>query len=746
MRKLKAFNLLYILLILLFVAMISKTAMAQAGVGDEEATKQFSQFLEELRKDLKIPGLSAAIVKDEKVFWSEGFGYADLENKIKATPETSYYLASLTKTFASTIILQLVEQGKLDLDTPIKKFGIRVHSPGVITVRHLFSHTSEGQPGTAYSYNGYRFQFLRRVIERASGKSFRDLLIANILKPLDMAGTAPNKTGKSEADLPFAHVYKKLARPYSLKKDGSAVKGRYETSFSVSGGLISTVLDMAKYDIAISQNEWLRPETQEMAFTPFVSRTGERLPYGLGWFTQAYNGVRLIWHYGYYSPSESTLILKVPDEKLTLIVLANLDSLSRPFPIGDGDVLASPLAVTFFRMFIYPRKTGKALATINWKSAPDEVVARLKQEEDEQAIELYKRELMSYWSVYSSMGQEDAASGLMKAYADFYSKGEPTEYRDKPVIAEIKNVGDEEYRVVEFTLERNTLVRVYGIGEIEPLGMYDFGGIEDTRTKKLVWLMDYDGTVHAGGRMSNRLASQVISLPQGTYRLHYKTDVAHSIERWTSFPPDHSYWGISLYEEKPPGTGDIAGARQPARIIPPEEITPSQRYLDSAAAGQRQEAMVDPVLERVMRVCGAIFLLAFIIWPAGAAIRFFKNRRSTAGKTPKNKSRLSSAGTFIAWLNGALGLYYVVVAFVRGALEFLLINGFDDTQAFEVKLYFLIIPLASACISILLIGFTYLAWKKRYRSSIGRWFYTLFTAASIVFGLVCYHFYLLLYA
>lgn len=746
MRKSKALKFLCTLSVLLLFPVFKGTAMAQVGVRDEEVTKQFSRFLEELRKDLIIPGLSAAIVNDERVLWSEGFGYADIEHQIKATPETSYYLASLTKTFASTIILQLVEQGKLDLDAPISAFGIRIHSPGVITVRHLLSHASEGRPGTAYSYNGYRFQFLGQVIKRASGKSFEELLIANILKPLRMAGTAPNRTGKSDADIPFALVYKNLAQPYSLKKDGSVVKGRYETSFSASGGLISTVLDMAEYDIAISQNRLLRPETREMAFTPFVSRAGERLPYGLGWFTQEYNGVRLIWHYGYYSPSESTLILKVPDEKLTLIVFANLDSLSRPFPFGDGDVLASPVAVTFFRMFIYPRKTGKDLAAINWKSAPDEVTARLKQEEDEQAIELYKRELMSYWSVYRSMGQEEAATGLLKAYANFYSKEGPAGYRDKPVIAEIRNAGDAEYRVVEFTLERNTLVRIYGIGEGEHSGMYDFGGIEDTLTRKLIWLMDYEGTAHAGGRTSNRLVSKAISLPQGTYRLHFKTDAAHSFERWTAFPPDHSFWGISLYEERPPGTGDVTAPRQPALIIPPEKITPSQRYLDSAIAGQRQTSGVDPIPELIMKNCSLIFLSAIIIWPVGAAIGFFKNRKSMPAKTPKKKSRLSAAGTFIAWTNGALGLFYVVAAFVRGSLKFLLTNGFDDTQAFEVKLIFMIIPLASAFVSILLVGFTYLAWKKQYRSSVGRWFYTLFTAASIVFVLVCRHFYLMLFA
>ncbi|MFB0519366.1 MAG: serine hydrolase [Acidobacteriota bacterium] len=740
-----------VLLIMVFL-LLSYAALAPAQVTDNSledekvVTEQFSQFLEELRKDLKIPGLSAAIVKDENVIWSAGFGYADKERKIRATPETSYYLASLTKTFASTVILQLVEQGKLDLDAPIAAFGIRVNSPGVITVRHLLSHTSEGQPGTAYRYNGDRFKFLGQVIKRASGKSFRELLTENILKPLNMTSTAPNITKKRDTNIQFTHVYEKLAQPYGLERDGHVVEGRYHTSFSVSGGLISTVLDMAKYDVAISQNKLLRPETQEMAFTPFVSSAGERLPYGLGWFTQEYNDVRLIWHYGYYSPSISTLILKVPDEKMTLIVFANMDSLSRPFPLGDGDVLTSPVAVTFFKMFVYPRKTGKELATINWKSAPDVITSRLEQGEDEQAIELYKRELMSYWRVYRSMDQREIASGLMKAYTKFFSKEKPTEYQDQSVIAEINRVGNEEYRVVEFTLERDTLVRIYGIAEGNRRGMYDYGGIENTHTGELVWLMDYKGTIHAGGTTSNRLVNKVISLPQGTYRLHFKTDANHSFERWMSFPPDHSFWGISLYEEGLPGTGGVTGSPQPAIIIPPEEITPSQRLLDSAITGQRQESMVDPILELIMIICGVIFLLAIIIWPVGAAIRFFNSRKSKAARIPKKKSRLSAAVTFIAWMNGALGLSYMAVAIVRGALEFLLTNGFDDTQAFEVKLIFMIIPFAFACISILLVGFTFLAWKKRSRSTIGRWFYTLFTAASIVFALVCHHYYLMLYA
>jgi CubicO group peptidase (beta-lactamase class C family) len=91
-----------------------------------------------------------------------GLGYADLKNGIKVTPNTTFRVASITKTFTSTIIMQLVEQGKLNLGTPITAFGIDFGNPN-ITVRHVLTHTSEGEPGRFFQYNGYRLSFLQKI-------------------------------------------------------------------------------------------------------------------------------------------------------------------------------------------------------------------------------------------------------------------------------------------------------------------------------------------------------------------------------------------------------------------------------------------------------------------------------------------------------------------------------------------------------------------------------------------------------
>ncbi len=148
--------------------------------------------LESLRQDLKIPAMSAAVVKDQKVLWAKGFGYADLERKIPATEHTPYHLASLTKTFASTVVMRLVQEGKVNLDDPVSKYGINLESNGVIRIKHLLSHTSEGNPGEHYNYNGNRFAELDKVVERAAGRSFGEILISDILDPLGMSESAPN--------------------------------------------------------------------------------------------------------------------------------------------------------------------------------------------------------------------------------------------------------------------------------------------------------------------------------------------------------------------------------------------------------------------------------------------------------------------------------------------------------------------------------------------------------------------------
>jgi CubicO group peptidase (beta-lactamase class C family) len=325
-------------------------------VDQKRRLEEFEKTLQRLAEELQLPGMAAGIVRDQELWWFRGFGYADLENRTPVTRDTPYHLASLTKTFASTILLQLVEQGKLDLDTPISEFGIDLESPGTITVRHIFSHTSHGNPGEDYRYNGSLFGGgLGKVIEDVTGRSFEDELMDNIVRPLGL-----KNTGRLTANLK-----KSVAKPYLRNDAGELELAEYPITFSPSAGMVSTIADYAAYDAAMDEHRFLRPETQAEAFSPQVSTLGHELPYGLGWFSQEFAGVRMIWHYGQWA-STSTLVLKIPEKNITFLAFANADHLSRGFGLGGGDVLDSPLAIAFLRTFVLDDSLKNSRRNMDW--------------------------------------------------------------------------------------------------------------------------------------------------------------------------------------------------------------------------------------------------------------------------------------------------------------------------------------------------------------------------------------------
>ena len=671
-----------------FVRATGAHTPARVESDDSSRIARFETQLETLRQELKIPAYSAAIVKDQKVIWAKGFGFADLENKVPATEHTAYHLASLTKTFASTILMQLVHEGKIKLDDPVSKYGITLESNGVIQVRHLLSHTSEGNPGERYRYNGNRFAELDKVVEKATGKPFAEVLIANILDPLGMNETAPNvprlvstkspnaagQAAEAEVKaalmeivsgfnsgnvdqiaqrlapqqnrfqgeggfltsfidpaelrgafqagfkvkievknleaavygdsaittffagttimplnapprtegpwrssyfwnkqdgawkLVHAHqsplgramitekhqqrfdtVSKVLAQAYALDREFKFTKINYPQGFSTSAGLISTVLDMAKYDIAIDQNKFLTKETQQLAFTPAVSTRGESLPYGLGWFTTSYNGTKLLWHYGYWT-GNSSFILKVPEQNITFIIMANSDNLSRPTDLGAGNALSSPVGMAFLKTFVFPEKFGKPIPEISWTAPVAEIKNQLNAVAAKPYADIYRTDLVSKLRVYQSVGRTTEAAPLLKVYGEIYSKPMPDDLAKLPVIAEIVKVLDNEDKTVAFNVASSQEVRIFAIGEGQPGEMFDYGWIEDDKGSR-VWEMQEPKTTHAGGAGKNRKVDAVITLPAGNYKLRYKSDDSHAFDHWNSLPPDINFWGIAVYKK-----------------------------------------------------------------------------------------------------------------------------------------------------------------------------------------------------
>lgn len=378
---------MFILAILLQILLLTACGSRTGNLSNRSAqdpVQALRQEMERLGSELKIPGMSVAIVRNQKVIFAEGFGYADLANKIPATPATPYNIASITKTFSAAVLMKLVEQGHLNLDAqladiladadfpyknstihgyadlcreirsasknPFFRYGSLIRNyrcdTEKITVRHHLTHTSQGTPGQTYRYNGFLFQFLTYAAQQASGKKFDALLVDYIIAPLEMTRTIPG-INESLANQALADRAKYYRRGFW----GNFVSSSYPVTLSASAGIISTVLDLAKFDAGMDQNRIVSAESKAAMFTPAISNNGNPLPYGLGWFTQQHQGVKLIWHYGHAPKAYSSLILKVPDEMITFILLANSDGASSRFNLGAGDVLRSPFAVAFLNLF-----------------------------------------------------------------------------------------------------------------------------------------------------------------------------------------------------------------------------------------------------------------------------------------------------------------------------------------------------------------------------------------------------------
>lgn len=371
-------------IVLLFMALLTACAVGpehpREAVSQPDSLGSLMQQLERLRADYRIPGLSIAVLEKQKVVLAKGIGFADWEDKIPATPETPYNIASLTKPIAAVVIMKLVDNGMLNLDDPMADvlqnrvfhIGDRVldgYSEGCkfvglvalnggnpnrflyrdyrcdserITVRHHLNHTAQGIPGERFRYNGMLYGVLSHVVEESSGTSFPDLLVEYVVRPAGMSSTIPSLS-KSQRE----RVLAARAKYYSGRGAGDFVPSSYPIGLSSAAGMISTVLDLARFDQAMDQDRLISREAKMTMFTPSVATDGKTLPYGLGWFVQNHHGHQLIWHYGWAPNAYSGLYLKVPAKQLTLILLANSEGLSADFQLGSGNVLASPFASAF---------------------------------------------------------------------------------------------------------------------------------------------------------------------------------------------------------------------------------------------------------------------------------------------------------------------------------------------------------------------------------------------------------------
>jgi len=312
------------------------------------AVEGYRSDLEDLRRRLGIPGLSAAVARDGEVVWADGLGWADREEKREATATTPYRIASITKTMTAAVVVGLAHEGELDLDAPVAR--VLPDGPAWaedVTVRQVLSHTSESEPaGTGFTYSG-RYDVLSRVAEEAGGAPFPRLLVERVLEPAGMDRSYPvslDSTARARG------IRDDLATGY-LPSGEPAPDGMLRSRTVGGNGVVATAPDLARWGDALATGEVASGGVRDDLWSPSVTPAGDTLPYGLGWWVEETPAVRLVSHGGQW-PNYSGLLLHVRDRDLTLAVLANHQAVSRPFySIGTGTSLYSTFAASFLRHF-----------------------------------------------------------------------------------------------------------------------------------------------------------------------------------------------------------------------------------------------------------------------------------------------------------------------------------------------------------------------------------------------------------
>lgn len=305
----------------------------------------------------EIPGLAIAVTRGEEVVYTRAFGVRNIIRRDTLRPEHLFHMASVSKPFVATAVMQLVEQGRMDLDEPVVSylpyFELADGQYGEITVRQMLNHTSgmpdvhdyewdnpqydEGAaeryvrslrteqmiaaPGELWAYSNMAFDVLGDVIAKISGRTFEDYVKANILDPLGMTESTFMQPETSEELRTTGHVW----------NEGPAVSVTYPYNrrHAPSSCLNSNVLEMARWAIAnLNRGELngiriLNEESYEVLWGPSAQVTEGR-DIGLSWFLRTYRDRSTVVHSGSDTGYSSYIIL-VPDEGIGVIVASNYD-------------------------------------------------------------------------------------------------------------------------------------------------------------------------------------------------------------------------------------------------------------------------------------------------------------------------------------------------------------------------------------------------------------------------------------
>jgi serine beta-lactamase-like protein LACTB, mitochondrial len=337
-----------------FAGLLVPVAHAQAAPTAIAPAKDYSKAEEHARAVAKellsrgIPGLAIAVAVDGRMVYSEGFGFADLEERVPVWPTTKFRIGSVSKPLTAVALVQLVEQGKLDLDASVQKYVPSFPDKGApITTRMLAGHLGgirhykddenlsakhynnvlEGlkifkddplvaPPGTEFSYSSYGFNLLSAVVQGASGQDFLSYMHEHVFEPLGLRSTVEDQP---------AEIIEQRARFYTQPKDQHVLNAPFvDNSYKwAGGGFLSSAEDLVRFGSALLEPGFLKRDSLQLLFTPQKTKDGQETNYGMGWFIgKSTSGQKIFEHSGGSVGGTSELIL-YPDVHMVVAMLTN---------------------------------------------------------------------------------------------------------------------------------------------------------------------------------------------------------------------------------------------------------------------------------------------------------------------------------------------------------------------------------------------------------------------------------------
>ncbi|MGH7783022.1 MAG: serine hydrolase domain-containing protein, partial [Candidatus Binatia bacterium] len=342
----------------------AQTASETAQVADlQKSLSTIEEKLEARQKELGIPGVSLAIVKDDKVIYAKGFGYKNFENKIPVTPDTQFAIGSATKAFTALTALMAMDEGKLSLDASPKKYlpYFKMYDPDTdknITIRDLMCHSSglnrtdlamitgklnraeliqvaaQAKPTAKlrekFQYQNIMFTAAGEIVATVEKRPWEKIVPERIFKPLGMTNSTMSLADMQKAkDYSFGYSYnfdtKETERLPFRDIEQVAPAGAINSSandmaqwlrFVLNGGTVNgkRLVSEKGYD------EWLKPQM----------KIAGKTSYGFGWFLQDWNGLKVVQHGGNIDGFNS-MVAMIPEKKLGFVLLTNVSA----SPLGN---------------------------------------------------------------------------------------------------------------------------------------------------------------------------------------------------------------------------------------------------------------------------------------------------------------------------------------------------------------------------------------------------------------------------